>query len=279
MAELRLSEKAMYSTVKLKCQHDDKTIYGTGFIYKFFRTGEYSYPVIVTNRHILYGSSHITFYLNRGDDNNLPIHGDPIEVPLSRQLQEQIVYHPNGKTDLALLPIGGIINKCLEDGDRPFYTGIDSSTIPEHSKWDELHALEDVLVVGYPNNLEDEINKLPIFIKGNTATHPCIDFNQREEFLINANLYPGSSGSPVFLVDENFLSRSRQYQEGRDYVKLLGILCGGYSYPIFERANSGGEDKLTNYISPMNICNVIRSTKIRDFDSIMQEKVRLLEYG
>jgi hypothetical protein len=109
------------------------------------------------------GSSQISFYLNRGDHSNRPVHGDPIEVPLSWQLQEQIVYHPNEQIDLAVLPLGGIINKCLADGDRPFYTSLDITTIPEQDKWDELHALE-VLVVGYPNSLEDEINKLPILL-------------------------------------------------------------------------------------------------------------------
>jgi hypothetical protein len=280
MRSLRLSEKIIYCTVRLKCQSSNETIFGTGFIFKFFRNKENSYPVIVTNKHIVKEAANITFYLNRADANNWPIHVDPIEIPLSLELQKQIIYHPKTDIDIAILPIGNIINKSLEYGDRPFYTAIDYTTIPKGEKWDELHALEDVLVIGYPNNLEDDVNKLPISVIGNTATHPSIDFYGRKEFLINANLYHGSSGSPVFLLDDDFYGKSRQFQEGDDKVKLLGVLYGGYSHPIYERDLSNGiEDKQTNYVSPMNICNVIRSTAIKDFEPIMREKIKILETG
>lgn len=166
--EIRLSEKAMYCTVRL--EYTDSNNYsklGTGFIFKFFRNKDNSIPVIVTNKHIVYDAINLKFYLNRSDNDNWPLHGNPIEVPLDNLDQNQIIYHQDPKVDLALIPIGGIINKILEDGERPFYTAIDSSTIPTDDEWEQYHALEDVLVIGYPNGEEDIVNKLPIFIKGN----------------------------------------------------------------------------------------------------------------
>lgn len=97
----------------------------------------------------------------------------------------------------------------------------------------------------------------------------------KDEFLINANVYPGSSGSPVFLLDDNFYIKSKRYFEGRDKVRLLGILYSGIPTPVCKRV----KDELlpTEYEVPMNICNIIRSKKIRDFESLLKEQ--LVKYG
>lgn len=279
--QMRLSEKAMYCTVKLTCEfeveNEQKFCSGTGFIFKFFRNVKDSYPVIITNKHVVQNALRIIFYLNRSTSDNFPLHGDPIEIPLGKNAQKQILYHPDRSIDIAILPIGGIIQYLLDNGDRPYYTGIDSTTIPNNEQWNKFHALEDVLVVGYPNNLEDDINKLPIFIKGNTATYPLINFQNKEEFLINANVYPGSSGSPVFLLDDNFYAKSRKYKSGRDKVKLMGVLFSGYNSPVYEYSNSREPIK-TKYFNPMNICRIIRSSKLLDFESLMEQEIRKIEH-
>jgi len=57
-------------------------------------------------------------------------------------------------------------------------------------------------MVGYPIGLWDEKNNYPIFRKGITATHPANDYNGKSEFMIDAACFPGSSGSPVYIIDE-----------------------------------------------------------------------------
>ena len=47
--------------------------------------------------------------------------------------------------------------------------------------------------------IRDRVNALPILRRGSTATALALDFEGRAEFLIDAAVYPGSSGSPVFV--------------------------------------------------------------------------------
>jgi hypothetical protein len=171
------------------------------------------------------------------------------------------------------MPFGKLIQQKLGEKNIPFYTGIDSTKIPSREEWERYHASEDILVIGYPNGLIDELNNLPIFVKGNTSTHPNFDHYGREEFLVNANVYPGSSGSPVFSLDDNFFAKSREYQEGSDKARLLGILYAGYGYNIrnsSEVCNAISSTHINSCI-PMNICNAIKSTKLLDFEPILRE--------
>jgi hypothetical protein len=56
----------------------------------------------------------------------------------------------------------------------------------------------EVWFVGYPENRFDTVNNLPILRRGYIASLPKIDFEGRKQFLIDAQVFPGSSGSPVF---------------------------------------------------------------------------------
>jgi len=266
---IRLSEKMMYTTVKLKVEKSSANEIATGFIFKYFRNKKDNLPVIVTNSHVVKDWKRITFLLNRGDKNNRPIHGDPISFTIQNEGGRIWLFHSS--VDLAIMPCGLLLQQSIDKRNVPFYTGIDSTTVPCGKEWEKYHALEDVLVIGYPNGLIDEINNLPIFVKGNTCTHPYFNYYGREEFLINANVYPGSSGSPVFLLDDNFYEKSSKYQHGRDKARLLGILYAGYGYNIKKNSqicnNVLSSD--TNCI-PINICNVIKSNKLIDFEPILR---------
>jgi hypothetical protein len=46
---------------------------------------------------------------------------------------------------------------------------------------------------------------MPIMRRGTTATPMVLDFEGRPEFLIDAAVYPGSSGSPVFVYQSDTL--------------------------------------------------------------------------
>lgn len=65
---------------------------------------------------------------------------------------------------------------------------------------EELDSLEQVVVIGYPVGLYDSYNLTPIARTGHTATPIRVDYEGRPTFLIDAPIFPGSSGSPVFLM-------------------------------------------------------------------------------
>jgi hypothetical protein len=59
---------------------------------------------------------------------------------------------------------------------------------------------KEVFFIGYPENRFDVIHNLPLLRKGYIASAPNVDFNGEKQFLIDAQVFPGSSGSPVFTV-------------------------------------------------------------------------------
>lgn len=57
-------------------------------------------------------------------------------------------------------------------------------------------------MLGYPIGLADARNNYPIFRKGYTAAHPAVDFNEDGIGLVDMACFPGSSGSPIYILNE-----------------------------------------------------------------------------
>ncbi len=71
----------------------------------------------------------------------------------------------------------------------------------------------------------DEKNNLPLFRTGFISSHPKVDYNGRPVFIIDAQVFPGSSGSPVYidLTYEDIKHGNIKIGGKRD-LKLLGIV-------------------------------------------------------
>jgi hypothetical protein len=79
-----------------------------------------------------------------------------------------------------------------------------------------------VLFVGFPNGMFDEMHYMPIVRRGYVATSPDLDFNGTPIFLIDASVFPGSSGSPVFTVGDSLIG-------GTPSLKFIGIISAVYT--------------------------------------------------
>jgi hypothetical protein len=181
---------------------------GTGFIFDFFRNPKDNVPVLVCNKHVIKNSIQGNFVFNGADAEGKVMYGQPV-VCSFEECYKTWILHPDPKIDLAIMPMGGLLNHLVQLGKRVYYTSISSSTIPNNEEWEKFIVLEDIFVIGYPNALMDSVNNLPIFRKGTTATHPNIPYEGKDEFLVDVGVYPGSSGSPVFLLNEEFYKKSR----------------------------------------------------------------------
>ncbi|MEA4912964.1 MAG: serine protease [Petrimonas sp.] len=92
----------------------------------------------------------------------------------------------------------------------------------------QISSFSDVIVVGYPLGFHDEINNLPVYRKGTIASSYPVKFNQNPFFLIDANLHPGTSGSPVLSAPNNiYINSSGSFHSGTSFI-LLGIQSGEY---------------------------------------------------
>ena len=83
-----------------------------------------------------------------------------------------------------------------------FFQSLDDSFIYSNTQLESLMAVEDVIMVGYPIGLADDIHNLPLIRSGITASHPAIDFRCKPEGVVDMACFPGSSGSPVFLYNQ-----------------------------------------------------------------------------
>ena len=74
--------------------------------------------------------------------------------------------------------------------------------IPNEEQNRKLDAIEPVTFVGYPNGVWDSKNLLPVARRGTTASPIEVDFEGTPCFLIDASVFGGSSGSPVFILNQ-----------------------------------------------------------------------------
>ena len=90
----------------------------------------------------------------------------------------------------------------------------------------------DILVVGYPNGFYDKHSKFPIIKSGIVASKWRSKFNNKPYFLIDAKLFPGSSGSLVITKPlEYIFDGKRIYTPSsidREFL-CLGVYSGQYS--------------------------------------------------
>ena len=112
-----------------------------------------------------------------------------------------------------------------------YYIGNDESIVYAQEKLNELTALEELVMVGYPIGLCAIRNNYPIFRKGYTASHPAIDFNEEGVGLIDMACLPGSSGSPIYILNEGgYRDKKGNTFLGQSRIILIGFLCSGPCY-------------------------------------------------
>jgi hypothetical protein len=215
------SEKLLYSTVKLTTEQGS----GTGFFFHFKIDNETQVPVIITNKHVVNNKQQkqVNFTLHIKDANNLTSENIDIE------LNAQWIFHPT--KDLCCTFLQPLLSQIKEQKQKEiFYIPLREDLIWTDSKLEELQAVEDILMVGYPIGLFDQKNNLPLFRKGITAAHPAINFNNDNIGVIDCACFPGSSGSPILLYNNSGYADKSVVMIGRERIIFLGVL---YSGPIF----------------------------------------------
>lgn len=221
-----ISEQITYSTVRIECQYLDGTIgTGTGFFFTFSKN-EGDVTVVITNKHVINGAKTGSFIMTRANENNEPIDTDHLTINIENF--ESYWRKHNSNVDLCAMSLEPILNETKSLGVNLFFYTLDESIIPTQKQLDELSALEEILMVGYPIGLWDSVNNKPILRRGVTATHPKMDYRGEKEIMIDAACFPGSSGSPVFIFNEGgYTDKRGNMYIGGSRVILLGILYAG----------------------------------------------------
>lgn len=225
-----VAENLLYSTIKITAMKNGiPTSTGTGFFCAFAENNQYSFSVLVTNKHVVNKADaiYVKFHLKDKQSITGKSSGEFHEEIIP--LQDIVVNHPDEHIDLCAIPIGQILNQAAAIGKNIFFTSVSMHDLPDDSEWEYFSDIEEITMVGCPNGLSDNVNNFPLVRRGITATSPRKPYNGKQEFMVDIACFPGSSGSPVFLFNTQgfFDAKTQRYIVAGLRLKLLGILYAG----------------------------------------------------
>lgn len=183
---------------------------GTGFFYQAFEPHDPNEPGwakieklwLVTNRHVVLPQisgkeavpDSFSFHLRKTD--NKKILWDPVTIPKD-ELLKRAKFHPNENVDVCIIDILDLLTDRVIGNDRYLqWYGVSKKNLPGSNNI-FVEVAEDVIVIGYPRGFYDRVNLFPIVKSGIVASRWGASFGGEPYFLIDAKLFPGSSGSIV----------------------------------------------------------------------------------
>jgi S1-C subfamily serine protease len=158
---------------------------------------------LVTNRHVILDEEKGI----KPDVLRVKLHVDPndmtnnvdFDIPLYSAILARWHVHPDyvtKKIDIAVIEID---QKALRAGH--FFKGLSTSNfLPKEYV---IQPGEDVMVIGFPRGLSDSTHNLPLIRNAMISSAYGVEFQGSPFFLIDANLHPGMSGSPVITKPKN----------------------------------------------------------------------------
>lgn len=217
-----LSEQLLFNTVRLEANDGSC---GTGFYFNF-TVGNDARPTIITNKHVVNNNpdEKMTFFVHLDDGS----HGTSESFRVT--YAAKWVFHPTHDLCFCFaVPVFRAVKQVT--GKDVFYIANDMSIMATPEKLRDLRAVEPITMVGYPIGLWDTVNNLPIFRHGYTASHPAYDFNTPGVGLVDIACFPGSSGSPIYILDEgSYQDRHGSMTVGVSRIIFLGVLFAGPQY-------------------------------------------------
>lgn len=194
-------EQIFFATVRIAI--DDKanknSSIGTGFLFSApIKDSGRSVVLLISNRHV-YGDGTQSITLNfhkKNSDGSGPDLGQIVTIA-GDEFQNIYFPHPDPEIDLACTNVSSFFGPKF----NIYYKSLNPNLcgFPE----DKLYAGADVWFIGYPDNRFDTSHNLPILRRGFIASLPQVDFENKKQFIIDAQVFGGSSGSPVFTVINN----------------------------------------------------------------------------
>lgn len=275
--DLSTSEALSYSTVRIECEYKNGDIgTGTGFFFKILEDPSSSrhVPVVITNKHIIKNSYRGKIIITKADDNNNPLDTQHFQAIID-DFESCWRNHPDSDVDLCAMPVAELRKEASRRGEKLFYIPLDQTVIPTPQELTEFSALEEIIMIGYPDDIWDFVNNKPIFRKGITAIHPKFDYCGKKQTIIDMACFPGSSGSPVFIFNEaGYNDKFGNIHFGTSRVILLGILFAGPQHTIdgeiiIENVPNVHRPKVISRI-PNNLGYIIKSERIIELENLFK---------
>ena len=258
-----IANQLLYSTVKINTSKGS----GTGFFLKF-SSSQGHVPTLITNKHVINNNPNetIEICLHLSD-----LDGNPIG---NKEITCKLDWYFHSSKDLCFACIGSLLSQIEANGEHLFIRYVGEDILITEEKINNLDALEEVTMVGYPIGISDEVNNLPIFRKGYTASHPAFSFNESGIALVDMACFPGSSGSRIYIFNTGSFIENGDLILGTRLL-LLGILFAGPTY------TATGEIKISTIPTSQkvftqtpimtNLGYYIKAAEIFEFKSIIEQ--------
>ena len=246
-----LSTQLLYTTVPIYAfQRDGSLLFETGFMFSIWEADTSSIPLLIMSYHLLENALDAFFELHIGKD-EIPTN-ESIKIRFDNSI---INSHRLGNLDLIALPMAATLMDFQNQSINIFFRSVDKNMLPTQEQFDNFAAIESVTFIGYPSNLIYEKNKLSVVRQGITATPIWNEFGGEKAFLMDAGVFPGSCGSPVFIFNEGAYS-----SKGKLVVGNRLLFVGVVSQPILE--GSVAEKKYLNLGKVINSMEMYRELEI-----------------
>ena len=192
---------------------------GTGF---FYQEGEIIY--LITNRHVVFDEEkkcypnvlEIILHTNRTNIRDVRV----IHIPLYDSVLNPLWLEQSHLEDLFIDVVAIDLKNYLQE-DRDVLFRWQWNDLGTRS---QIRALEThIRVLGYPLGFHDDVHNVPIAKHATIASPYGVAFKDEAYYLIDGNLHPGMSGSPVIIPHSAIRMKDRSAIHS-----LLGIYSGGW---------------------------------------------------
>lgn len=230
-------------TTIIECRYGISKIQGSGFFYNDLAPGDPSKGPqwrqingtwLITNRHVAFPKINDkevvpdTFIFNLRKIKNDNIEWLPITLS-KEELLKRTKIHRNDIVDIVAINIGDLMINIVQtsnDGTIVSPGSITSDNLPNNSPL-QIDVTSDIIIASYPKGFYDMVNKFPIVKSGIVASYWGANFNGKPLFLIDAPLFPGSSGGVVISKPTNIaiINGKIMHNTAKQFV-LLGVYSG-----------------------------------------------------